>query len=222
MGFRNQSPTGINVWFVYLCVSLITPREGVNQVAVLGAIIRRDEPPRQQDIVADTALSKGAVSQNIAKLEDARLVREDDGRYAVDEERLLDLYRDHLDDYLRQRELPEELSSINDVRRAVATQLDDILSGSTGSILTDILRQVLRATRTDSQVNTLRDVFHRTDTVVSRLAEATDSDEYHDLRMLAVCMDRASDLAADMDADHDMTRTVTARMAGELMEEIDE
>lgn len=196
----------------------------MNQLTVLSAVTRLadGERPRQKDVVHATALTKGAVSNNCAKLVDDGLLRLTDGRYAVDEERLLDLYRTHLEDHLRRRRLPDEYRRYNDIRTATKRRMRETMEGETGDLLTEILVEVVAGAPDDGQLNTLQDVFHRADQVVTALAESAYASEETpgrtDLMLLAVSMDHAPEYA-ERD-DYDLTKRAVHGMAKELTEDI--
>lgn len=191
----------------------------MNQLSVLSAVTRLpDGEARQKDIVESTALTKGAVSNNCKKLVGEGVLVENDGLYSIDEERLLSLYRTHVEEHLRRREVPEGFEHYNDVRTATKRRMPEIFEGATGEILRVTLLRVLERSKEDAHLKTLRDVFHRADTAIVARAEADselEGETKQELAMLAVSMDHAPEYV-----DGDLAKRAVAQMADELEENL--
>ena len=204
-------------------MEIIEQREGVNLVTVLGGMYRigKEKKIKQKDIVEETSLSKGAVSQNIKKLENHNLVNEKENSYEVNEERLMELYRTHLEDYCRRREVPDDFKEINEIRSLTKQKLDGILEGRTRKVILGVLSSVLRSSKDDNNVNTFNEVFHRSDAVLSSLSHAAEDKKVkEDLQLLAVTMDRSSDISKGLDSEIDFSKIPAIQTSKQLYEEI--
>ena len=207
-------------------MSLLDQREGTNQLKVLSSISRleEEETTKQKDIVETTVLTKGAVSNNCKKLVEDGIVYKDGENYLLNEDRLLEYYRIHFEDYLRRRDLPSKFDFYNDVRTSTKKEMDEIIEGDTGDFLKNLLREVLSSAEDEGQIKTLRDLFSRVDCLVRSVAEdvylSDESVSFEEgLIRLAVVMDRSPEhLSALEDYSIDLESTLTFKMANELME----
>ena len=204
-------------------MEILDQREGVNLVTVLSGMCRlgKKKEIKQKDLVEETSLSKGAVSQNIKKLETHKLVKEKDDSYEINKERLMELYRIHIEDYCRRREIIDKYKEVNEIRSITKQRLDDILDGQTRKVILSVLFSVLRDSKNDNNVNTINEVFHRTDAVISSLSHATEDKKVKEnLQLLAVTMDRSSDISKGLDSEFDLSKVPTIQTSKQLYEEI--
>lgn len=179
--------------------SLLEAREGRTQMDVLAAIgeaqYQDDVQPRQRDLVDRLPISKGAVSNNCAKLVDSGLVVEEERTYRIDEEVLLDLYREHVDAYLarepRSEHFEVEVAAYNETRTTFKRELRDLIEGN--ELILAIVTEALVNSKDDSRYQTLREVFHHADLVARQAAahvvtsehfEGRDDDHWSELRTL--------------------------------------
>ncbi len=213
-----------------IVMSLLNQREGTNQLKVLSAVSslnKNEELSRQKDIVEATTLTKGAVSNNCKKLLDDGILDKVDDNYLVNEERLLEYYRTHFEDYLRRRKVPSEFSFYNDIRTSTKKHMDDIFAGKIGELLNTLFNDVLSSAREDGQIKTLRDLFNQVDFMVGKIAEDVYLSEEsvpfeRDLMRLAVVMDRTPEYFSSLkNFPIDLRNTVTIKMAKELTEVIE-
>jgi hypothetical protein len=157
--------------------SLLDPREGRTQTAVLAAIAavqyHDGTPPRQVDLDERLPASKGAISTNCSKLVDVGLVRETEGRrYEVVEDELLELYREHVDAYLAREStsarFDSEVEASNDIRTGVKRDLRALFTDES-PVLDCVLAALVAADR-DSRLRTFRDIVHRADHLIRSTA----------------------------------------------------
>lgn len=161
-------------------MQLTEAREGRSQTEVLAAIaeFQRDEDhlPRQRDITDALPISKGAVSNNCGKLLDADLIMQEEDRYRVNDEKLLDIYKERVDAHLVREQQTRTFGTLadqhNTVRTATKQDLHDTFEHEeTRDLLRSILLQALIDAKTDSRIQTLREVLYRADQLVRKTAE---------------------------------------------------
>jgi len=213
-------------------MSILSQREGVNLLKVISAVAtlqHSDQTIRQKDIVENTTLTKGAVSNNCKKLVDSDILKQEDNHYTLNQSQLLEHYRTHLEEYLRRRELPEEYQHYNDIRTETKKRMNDIFEGETAEFLEDLLLTTLRKANDDGHLTTLRDLFFRMDHLLGKAAESIyskeDSTLQKDLMMLTVSMDRKPEFVLDLkdqniDPDIGLKNTTVFKISEELKEEL--
>lgn len=159
---------------------LTEAREGRTQTQVLAAVadfqFNQGKLPRQKDITEKLPISKGAVSNNCKKLIDSGLVIEEEREYSVDEEKLLTVYREHIEDYLsRESKTPsfeEEVNAHNEIRTRTKRELRSFFEDEeTSQLILSILVQALIDSLEKPQTQTLRETLLWTDQLVSETAE---------------------------------------------------
>jgi DNA-binding MarR family transcriptional regulator len=141
-----------------LLVRILLDKTGSGQLEVLSALT--DEPVmRHKDIVEASSLSKGAVSNNLEKLRDKKLV-EGETDISLNEDKILKLYREHLEAFLiRDSSEPEEL---NDLRTYFKTEKKVIENEG----LQDLVLSVLKNARDREDLESLNSVFREVDRVI--------------------------------------------------------
>jgi len=177
--------------------------EGKNQLKVLSSIASfqlKDEAPRQADITDTITLTKGAVSNNCKKLEKQDIITERKSKYEIREEKLLKLYKEHLDNYLTRsksrKDIEDKIKALNEIRTKTKSNLEQITNSETGEMLKELIINVLSRSNKDGNLNTLKDVFHRVDQSVVKLGEISIKSENlneetkENLMLLAASIDK--------------------------------
>jgi DNA-binding MarR family transcriptional regulator len=178
-------------------VRILTDNTGKGQLEVLA------ERPnqRQSEIVENSSLSKGAVSNNVNKLRDKNLI-EDEGSLRVNEERLLNLYREHLETFLiREKEEPSEL---NDLRTYTKKNISDMIENEE---IVETLNSILSQASKRQDLESLNSVFKETDRV---LRETTENLE---MRTIAITTDKSNTVTEN---------TEIAERAQKILDEVKE
>jgi len=204
-------------------MSLISPKEGVNQLKVFShAAGYQSEGFKQVDIVEKSSLTKGAVSNNCKKLVDEGLLIKKDSTYFLNDEKLMDYYRTHIEDYFRRRDIPDRFKYYNEIRTKTKMKINEIFEGLIGDMIHDILISVLSNANKEGQINTIQDTFNRVDYVLCKVAEDIylSDEEYdfgEDLCLLSVSMDRSPEYLSRLeDYPIDLTNTITFKISEEL------
>jgi DNA-binding MarR family transcriptional regulator len=141
-----------------LHVRVLLDKTGSGQLEVLSALTEEPEM-RHKDIVEASSLSKGAVSNNLEKLRDKKLVKGETD-ISLNEERILKLYREHLEAFLiRDSSEPEEL---NDLRTYFKTE-ETVIENED---LQDLVLSVLKNAREREDLESLNSVFREVDRVI--------------------------------------------------------
>jgi len=128
--------------------------------------------PHQKDILKKVPLTKGAVSQEFDKLmSEDFLVKNEDNTYSINKEKLVNSYREHLEDYLireEKNEIFEELiDSSNEVRTQTNRQLDILLDKKENKkLIRSFLINSLISSIERESIATLREVFLWTDNLI--------------------------------------------------------
>lgn len=200
-------------------MSMTEPKEGVNQVKILSYIAELDkERFRQSDIVEISSLTKGAVSNNFKKLVDEGLLNQDNFTYSLNKAQLVEYYRIHLEGHLRRRPLKNDFKYYNDMRTETKIKLNEMMEGVLGKLILDVLISVLSKANDDGHINTIHDLFNKTDFILCKIAESVHFSEKEtglkeDLIMLAVTMDRTPEYVSMLEKyDVDLKNTVTFDM----------
>ena len=193
---------------------LTETREGKTRTQVLAAVAdlqRSDGLPIQKDLVEKLPITKGAVSQNCTRLVEESLLRERDGRYRVDADRLLDHYREHFEEYLRrapQSELYEpEVTETNKIRTQTKRSIAEYFESD---FLEDVLITSLVNSLRQNNIQTLREVFLYTDSVLYHVAyraataEAEAPAELTPILRLATCLDGTTALVEQLAERNDL------------------
>ena len=193
---------------------LTEAREGKTRTQVFAAVAdlqRSDDPPIQKDLVEILPMTKGAVSQNCSRLVEESLLLENDGRYHVDTDRLLDDYREHFEEYLRRE--PQSDFFEQEVTEANQTRTRMKRSGAEyfeSNLLEDILITSLVSSLRKNNIQTLREVFLYTDSVlyhVAHRAVTADADipaELTPIIRLASCLDDTTVLVEQLAKRNDL------------------
>ena len=206
-------------------MTVLNQREGVSALKVLAEVAKLEingEDARQKDIVENTTLSKGSVSNNCKKLIEEELLTLEDDFYRLNQEKLLEHYRTHFEDYLRRRELPEGFKHYNDIRTATKKRMNDIFDGEVGKLIQDLLVNILSTANQEGQINRLYDIFNRVDRSLEKIAEELynsheDSTLRENLMMMVVSMDRTPEYGPFLE-DIDLKNTTVYKMSEELKE----
>lgn len=141
-----------------LLVRVLLDKTGSGQLEVLSALTEEPEM-RHKDIVEASSLSKGAVSNNLEKLRDKKLV-EGETDISLNQERILKLYREHLEAFLiRDSSEPKEL---NDLRTYFKTE-ETVIENED---LQDLVLSVLKNAREREDLESLNSVFREVDRVI--------------------------------------------------------
>ncbi len=157
-------------------------REGKTRTQVFSTVLafqqERDIHPRQQDIVEETPVSKGAVSNHVSSLVDLGLLTEAGaGAYAVDEDRLKEEYREHVEATLTREEaappFEDRVKAHNEIRTRTKRNLDDVINSR---VVRAALIVAFLESRESRRIQTFREVFLRTDEIIR--AVATDAVEH--------------------------------------------
>lgn len=143
---------------------ILTDNTGKGQLEVLSVLAERPKK-RQSEIVETSSLSKGAVSNNVNKLRDKNLIQ-GENELAVNEERLLKLYREHLETFLiRETDAPSEL---NDLRTYTKKNISEIIQNEE---LVEALNTILSQASKREDLESLNSVFKETDRVLRETSE---------------------------------------------------
>jgi len=193
---------------------LTDAREGKTRTQVLAAVAdlqRSDGPPIQKDLVEKLPMTKGAVSQNCSRLVEESLLLEHDGRYHVDTDRLLDDYREHFEEYLRREPqsdfFEQEVTEANETRTRTKRSAAEYFESD---LLEDILITSLVSSLGKNNIQTLREVFLYTDSVlyhVAHRAATADADtpaELTPILRLASCLDDTTALVEQLAKRNDL------------------
>jgi len=193
---------------------LTEAREGKTRTQVLAAVAdlqRSDDPPIQKDLVEKLPMTKGAISQNCSRLVEESLLLENDGRYHIDTDRLLDDYREHFEEYLRRE--PQSDFFEQEVTEANQTRTRMKRSGAEyfeSDLLEDILITTLVSSLGKNNIQTLREVFLNTDSVLYHVAHravtatADTPAELVPLIKLASCLDDTTALVEELAKRNDL------------------
>ncbi len=160
--------------------NLLSPREGRTQLQTLSGVVyyesQSDGPGRVTDLSEVLPLSKGAVSNNTKKLLEQDLIVETDKRFTLNDDKLLELYREHLEQYLVREAksdlFSEEIRRKNKARTRTKKKLEQWLEHrAIREMLREILVQSLLTVREQSWLQTLREVFLYADRLVRKTHE---------------------------------------------------
>ena len=184
-------------------------REGRTQTQVFAAVVEfqyvRGENPRQRDVVEETPVTKGAVSNHVSKLVEGGLLEEvESGGYRVVEDALRDEYREHFEGVLeRERGVEpfvDRVEAANEVRTWTKRNLDEVLGADV--VLASLFEAFLEA-RGTRRIQTFREVFLRADEILRATAaevvvgfEGEVTDEVRALFALAVSLYHAHEQVA--------------------------
>lgn len=138
-------------------------KTGSGQLEILSALA--EEPGlRQKEIVGRTSLSKGSVSNNVRKLREKELL-EGEEELGLNEERLLELYREHVEIFLaRKSSEPEEL---NELRTHVKKNMSAIIAEDE---VLKVLKSVLGSASGREDLESINSVFKEVDRVLYETA----------------------------------------------------
>lgn len=158
-------------------MKLMKVREGRTQTEVLATIAdfqyNKDKFPKQKDIVKVSPLSKGAVSNNCNKLLKSNLIIEENHNYRINKEKLLELYREHIEGFLSRESKTEKFKDLitdhNEIRTQTKKELREIFDNN--ELIFDILINSLISSLDEIYASTLREVFLKTDCLISELTE---------------------------------------------------
>lgn len=179
---------------------ILTDNTGKGQLEVLSVLAERPNQ-RQSEIVENSSLSKGAVSNNVNKLRDKDLIEAEE-ELRVNEVRLLNLYREHLETFLiREKEEPSEL---NDLRTYTKKNISEIIENEE---LVETLNSILSSATKRQDLESLNSVFKETDRV---LRETSDNLE---MRTIAITTDKSNTFTDNPEI---------AEEAQEILEEVKE
>lgn len=206
-------------------MSLLEQREGVSSIKVLSAVSNLESSEVkviQKNIVKNTILSKGSVSNNCKKLVDEGFLKLENDIYSLNKEKLLESYRTHFEDYLRRRKVPKEFEHYNEIRTLTKMNINDIFEEEVGDLITNIMTDVLSTANEDGQINTIRDLFHRVDCLIGKITEDTyNSEEENDIKkhmmMLAVSMDRTPEYISSLEK-FELKNTTVYKISEDLKE----
>lgn len=161
--------------------------------------VARHQPVQQNEITETVSLSKGSVSQALSALEEKQLVRESEQGWTLNEERILELYREHLEGFmLRKRESPQE---VNQVRSLLKKDAEQVFEDRHGEIMGEITR-VLSEWEERNDLELMNSVFKDVDRRIAEKAE--------DKQMLMIAV--ATDTTGEKE-------TLGAQRARELLDE---
>jgi DNA-binding MarR family transcriptional regulator len=151
-------------------------REGKTQTQVFAAVIEfeydRGEHPRQSDIVEETPVTKGAVSNHVSELVDLGLLEETEGGgYRVVEDALCEEYREHIETVLaRERSVEpfeDRVETHNEVRTRTKRNLEEVLAAD---VVLGALVEAFVESRGTRRIQTFREAFLRTDEILRATA----------------------------------------------------
>ncbi|WGI17140.1 helix-turn-helix domain-containing protein [Methanonatronarchaeum sp. AMET-Sl] len=153
-------------------------REGSNQLKVLSIIAEfesRDKFPKQKEIVTELPISKGAVSNNCKKLTKSDLLSREDKEYHINKQKLLELYRTHIENYLTRTEKKEDyenqINKINEIKTQIKLNINEIIESELRELILEIIYQVIINSRKDANIKNIREAFLRSDSVIQKLGE---------------------------------------------------
>lgn len=158
---------------------ILTDNTGKGQLEVLSVLAEEPEQ-RQSEIVENSSLSKGAVSNNVNKLRDKDLIEGED-KLQVNEERLLNLYREHLETFLiREKDEPSEL---NDLRTYTKKNISEIIESKE---LVETLKSILSQATKRQDLESLNSAFKEADRVLRETSENLE------MRIIAIATDKSN------------------------------
>ncbi|WEL23336.1 MarR family transcriptional regulator [Candidatus Nanohalovita haloferacivicina] len=138
---------------------ILTDNTGKGQLEILSALAH-NSPQRQSELVENTSLSKGAVSNNVKKLRDKKLV-EGEKELDINLEKIQQLYREHIETFLVRRS--EEPNQLNELRTFVKKNISEQV---TSQRVQDTIIEVLRVAKNREDLESLNSVFKETDRVL--------------------------------------------------------
>lgn len=156
-------------------------REGGTRLDILAAIsqfrLEQDTAPRQNQITDRVQVSKGAVSKTCSKLIDEGLLIKSDGRYRIDDDTLLEMYREHLEEFLIRETaiapFQDLIEGHNEVRSQLKQEIPGIIKSSDGprrEVLLNILYEILRDSQDSREIQTHRDYLFAVDHMIRMTA----------------------------------------------------
>ena len=158
---------------------ILTDNTGKGQLEVLSVLAGKPEQ-RQSEIVENSSLSKGAVSNNVNKLREKNLI-EGQEKLRVNEERLLELYREHLETFLiREKDAPSEL---NNLRTYTKKNISSIIENVE---IVETLNPILSQASKRQDLESLNSVFKETDRVLRETSENLE------MRTIAITTDKSN------------------------------
>jgi DNA-binding MarR family transcriptional regulator len=206
-------------------------REGRTQTQVFAAVVEfeyvRGEYPRQSDIVEETPVTKGAVSNHVSKLVELGLLEEvESGGYSVVEDSFRAEYREHFEAVLaRERGVEpfeDRVEAHNEVRTETKRNIDEMMAADV--VLAALVEAFLEA-RGTRRIQTFREAFVRADEILratavnvvgkARSQEEAPSAEIHTLFSLAVSLNRSHEQVAGVG---ERVEAVGERLPGEVPE----
>lgn len=163
---------------------ILTDNTGQGQLEVLSVLAENPEIAQKQ-IVDLSSLSKGSVSSNVRKLKDKKLVTEKSSILRINDNRVLSLYREHLEEFLiRDSGDPEE---INEIRTLTKERIDDIFEEKE-EFLNKTIGRILVQAQERSDIESLNSVFKETDRI---LREYSTSKDDTDLELIGIVADKS-------------------------------
>lgn len=160
---------------------ILIGKSGKGQLIILSSLAR--EPDQQQNqLVENTILSKGSVSNNVRKLREKGLLEGED-QINLNQDKILKHYREHIEAFLvRDSSDPEQL---NDVRTEVKTRVTEIIDLPE---LEEYLIAVLGEAQDREDLESLNSVFKETDRVIRETANSID------LKMIGLVTDKSNQI----------------------------
>ena len=158
---------------------VLLDKTGKGQLEVLSVLAEHGEL-RHKEIVENSTVSKGAVSNNVEKLAERSLVNKDE-EISLNSDRLLQLYREHIEAFLVRDS--SEPDSLNNTRTYVKKNISEILESDS---ISDILNSVLAEAGERQDLESLNSVFKETDRILRETAEKPE------VKLIALSTDKSN------------------------------
>lgn len=165
---------------------ILTDNTGKGQLEVLSVLAERPEQ-RQSEIVENSSLSKGAVSNNVNKLRDKDLIRGEE-KLQVNAERLLNLYREHLETFLIRDK--DEPSDLNELRTYTKKNIAELIENEE---IVETLKSILSQASKRQDLESLNSVFKETDRVLRETSENVE------MRTIAIATDKSNTVTENVE-----------------------
>lgn len=147
---------------------VLTDNTGKGQLEIISILTQKDL--KQKDIVEAGTLSKGSVSANVKKLEKKELINKKEGKYSLNLDKILELYREHLEAFLIRKD--DEPSQINEIRTKTKEEISSIFEENSED-LKETLRRIISSAREREDLESINSIFKEVDRVIRETEKGT-------------------------------------------------
>jgi DNA-binding MarR family transcriptional regulator len=147
---------------------VLTDNTGKGQLEIISILAQKDL--KQKGIVEEGTLSKGSVSANVKKLEKKDLVNKENSKYSLDLDKILELYREHLETFLIRKD--DEPNQINEVRTKTKEEISSIFEENSED-LKETLRQIISSAGEREDLESINSIFKEVDRVIRETEKGT-------------------------------------------------